>query len=200
IFFAVFYVLNAILVKSAYWIAERAFHYYEPEGWSRSGFFFEGSISTAVLLFAAWVMSRLSGAPRSFADYGLPRRGAFGSLFWEGVLWGFVTSAVVLVMIWAAGGASFHGLAAHGSYLVTELILWGLAFLILAFFEEFFFRGYSLSTLASGMGFWPAAILLSLLFGAMHFFSKPMENWIDVTSVTLYGLFWAFTVRRTGNL
>src|SRR5262249_14284394 len=116
IFFALFYVLNAILVKSASWIAERAFHYHEPEGWSRSGFFFEGSISTAVLLFAAWVMSRLSGAPRSFADYGLPLRGPFlathGRPFGEGVLWGFVTSALVLVMVWAAGGASFHGLAA----------------------------------------------------------------------------------------
>ena len=50
------------------------------------------------------------------------------------------------------------------------------------------------------MGFWPAGILLSAIFGAIHYFFKPMENWTDALSVGLFGLFWCFTLRRTGTL
>ena len=50
------------------------------------------------------------------------------------------------------------------------------------------------------MGFWPAAVLLSAIFGAIHYCFKPMENWMDGLSVGLFGLFWCFTLRRTGTL
>ena len=50
------------------------------------------------------------------------------------------------------------------------------------------------------MGFWLAALVLAALFGASHYFLKPMESWRDGVSVALYGLFWALTLRRTGSL
>jgi membrane protease YdiL (CAAX protease family) len=71
---------------------------------------------------------------------------------------------------------------------------------LLGFAEEFAYRGYSQTTLSDGMGFWPAAVLLSAIFGAVHYFFKPMENWMDGLSVGLFGLFWCFTLRRTGTL
>jgi len=61
------------------------------------------------------------------------------------------------------------------------------------------FRGYPLTTIATGIGFWPASILFSLLFGLSHL-QKPMENWIDITSIILYGMLWCFTLRRTGSI
>jgi len=41
-------------------------------------------------------------------------------------------------------------------------------FLLVGFFEEFLLRGYSLFTLARGIGFWPAAVVLSCGFGLIH--------------------------------
>ena len=41
---------------------------------------------------------------------------------------------------------------------------------------------------------------MSAIFGAVHYFFKPMENWMDGLSVRLFGLFWCFTPRRTAIL
>ena len=65
--------------------------------------------------------------------------------------------------------------------------------------EEYMFRGYPLQALTRGMGFWPAAILLSLLFGAAHL-TKDYENAIDITNIILLGLLLCVTLQRTGSL
>jgi uncharacterized protein len=65
--------------------------------------------------------------------------------------------------------------------------------------EEYLFRGYPLQALARGMGFWPAALLLSLLFGAAHL-TKPDENAIDITNIILLGVLLCLTLQRTGSL
>jgi uncharacterized protein len=49
------------------------------------------------------------------------------------------------------------------------------------------------------IGFWPAAILLSLLFGRVHL-DNPGEGWVGAAGVVAIGLIFAFTLRRTGNL
>jgi len=66
--------------------------------------------------------------------------------------------------------------------------------------EEFLFRGYAQVTLAEAIGFWPAAVVLSSVFGLIHLIFKPHEDWIDLLSVALYGMFWCLTLRRTGSL
>ena len=90
--------------------------------------------------------------------------------------------------------------SAYCTFLARFASLWAAAFLLLGFAEEFAYRGYSQATLTNGMGFWPAAVLLSAIFGAVHYFFKPMENWMDGLSVGLFGLFWCFTLWRTGTL
>ena len=72
--------------------------------------------------------------------------------------------------------------------------------LLVGFSEELQFRGYALASLIHGIGFWPASLLLSLVFGGLHYFGKPMETVADGLSVTLLGLFVCFTLRRTGSL
>jgi len=84
--------------------------------------------------------------------------------------------------------------------MVKFALLWAVAFLLLGFAEAFAYRGYPQTALADGMGFWPAAVLLSAIFEAVHYFFKPMENWMDGLTVGLFGLFWCFTLRRTGTL
>ena len=146
----------------------------------------------------AWIMSRIEH--EHFSSYGFPITRNAGSLLCKGLLWGFIPSALILIPIYFAGGCSFHGLALHGREFIYYAVLWALAMLALGFGEEFLFRGYLLKTLAEGIGFWPAAVALSSLFGLVHLLFKPHEDWIDPISVALYGLFWCLTLRRTGSL
>jgi len=67
------------------------------------------------------------------------------------------------------------------------------------FFEELLFRGYLQFTLATAIGFWPSAILLSIVFGFVHLGSRG-ENWMGGATAALFGLFLCLTLRRTGNL
>lgn len=136
---------------------------------------------------------------RRMGEYGLPAREAFGRLFWQGVIWGFVAISVTLLLIAALHGFSFGTLALSGKRLAGYAAVWGLAFLLTGFFEEFVFRGYSQYTLATGMGFWPAAVLLSVLFGAIHL-GNSGEAWSGALSVVVIALFFCFTLRRTGTL
>jgi len=74
-----------------------------------------------------------------------------------------------------------------------------MCFLLVGLFEEFSFRGYSQFTLARGIGFWPAALVLSCLFGLNHLRNEG-EQWKGVLAAAFIGLFFCLTLRRTGNL
>lgn len=156
----------------------------------------EGALVLAILI-AASVMGLIE--KRSFRDYALPWRSAFGTHFWWGVLWGGISITGLLLLIRFYHGFSFGGLALTERRALFVGTLWAAAFLVVGFFEEFLFRGYALSTLTTGMGFWPAAILLSLAFGAVHL-ANPGEDWKGGAAAALIGLFFCFTVRRTGSL
>jgi len=136
---------------------------------------------------------------RPFGAYGLSVRSAFGKLFWIGLLWGIVSLSALMLLMRALGVFSFGELALHGGRIAKFSIFWGAYFLLVGFFEEFTFRGYTLFTLASGVGFWPAAISLSLLFGGLHLFNAG-EVWVGALAAASIGMFFCFTVRRTGSL
>jgi uncharacterized protein len=156
------------------------------------------ALDFAFLCAIAWIMSRLER--ERFSTYGLPLVPNAGRLLAKGVLWGFIPSALILVPIYLAGGCEFHGLALHGRELAFYAVAWAVAMIALGFSEEFLFRGYALKTLAEGIGFWPAAIILSSIFGLVHLIFKPHEDWIDPISVGLYGILWCLMLRRTGSL
>lgn len=152
----------------------------------------------ASTLVAAWIMSLLER--RSFAAYGLPPRGAFGKLFWLGALFGLTEISAVVGFMAALGSYHFGSIELmDAAQLLRWLMFWAVFFLVVGLYEEFEFRGYVQFTLAQGLGFWPAALLLSLAFGAVHV-SNPGETWAGIGGIVLTGLFWCFTLRRTGNL
>jgi hypothetical protein len=132
-------------------------------------------------------------------SYGLPVRLAFRGLYWEGVAIGVVGAGLVALAMIAAGAMLVHGLALHGSALVATAVVWIIGMVLVGINEEYMFRGYPLQALTRGMGFWPAAIVLSLLFGAAHL-TKPNENAIDITNIILLGLILCLTLQRTGSL
>ena len=146
---------------------------------------------------AALIMAQIEG--RSPGVYGLPLKGAFGKLFWQGCLIGLIEVSALVGLIAAFGGYSFGEIVLQGKDILRWGILWGVLFVFVGLFEEFLFRGYTQYTLAGSIGFWPAAIVLSLLFGRIHR-GNPGETWVGVAGVVMIGLIFAFTLRRTGTL
>ena len=196
--FAIFVFLFFGFSKLFFWFLTVLFHYQEHAGWFPTDFLLDGALSFAAALLAAWIMSKIER--RQFLAYGLSWQGMFRKHFWQGTLWGFAASLLMMILLRLFGAASFEGVALHGSAFLHSAFLWAAAFLLLGLAEEFAYRGYSQAILTDGMGFWPAAVLLSAIFGAVHYFFKPMENWMDGLSVGLFGLFWCLTLRRTGSL
>jgi membrane protease YdiL (CAAX protease family) len=56
--------------------------------------------------------------------------------------------------------------------------------------EELLFRGYLLQSLATGIGRWPAALIMSGLFGMMHASNPNITNvwWIGIINTVVAGL------------
>ncbi len=159
-----------------------------------------GESEAVTLLFlcgAAVIMSKLEH--RKFSEYGLPLRKALRKDFWIGSFSGFLAISGTLLTIFLLHGFRIIGIALHGTAILSSLFGWGIAFLLAGLVEEFLFRGYIQYTLASGIGFWPAAFVLSALFGLGHFFN-PNETARGSATVVLFGLLLCFFLRRTGNL
>ena len=158
-------------------------------------------VQEAILMLAAFAAAAILGVleGRPFGAYGLPAAGAFRARFWQGILWGLAMITGMILLIRLLGGFSFGELALRGPILWGYAALWGLVFLIVGFFEEFMFRGYTQFTLASGVGFWPAATMLSASFGALHL-GNGGEDKVGALSVFVIGMFFCLMLRRTGNL
>jgi membrane protease YdiL (CAAX protease family) len=156
----------------------------------------EGTI-LFITVIPARIMARIER--RRFGVYGLPARFAFRKDFRVGTLVGFLAISACLLGIFALHGFRLAGLAIHGNTIVTAVAAWSAAFVVVGLAEEFAFRGYLQYTLTTGMGFWPSAILLSLLFGLAHA-SNPGESRLGLLSVVLFGLLFCLFLRRTGNL
>jgi len=136
---------------------------------------------------------------RRVDGYGLPVAQAFGKLFWKGMLAGLLVVVFVAVAMIATGAMKVHGLALNGIGLPWFGLLWLGANVFVGLNEEYLFRGYALSVLWRGAGFWPAALVTTAIFAGLHL-SKPHENAMDIGMIFVLGLAICLSVRRTGTL
>ena len=155
------------------------------------------AITLPFLCIAALIMGKLEH--RRFSEYGLPPRKALGKDFWIGSCTGFLAISGTLLGIFLLRGFRINGLALHGTAILSSLVAWGITFLLVGLVEEFLCRGYIQYTLASGIGFWPAACVMSSLFGLGHAFNSN-ENAVGSVAVVMFGLLLCLFLRRTGNL
>jgi membrane protease YdiL (CAAX protease family) len=160
------------------------------EVWSRLRMF-------AVVAIPALIMAGMERA--KWGDYGLPLNRIFSRETFVGLAWGFGGLSLLMACMRALGVYHIDGLALQGAEIWRYAGVWGLVFIFVALLEEFFLRGYMQYTLASGIGFWPAAILLSGLFLYGHV-RNPGETLYGLADVFLAGLFFCFVLWRTGNL
>lgn len=159
--------------------------------------FLDKALFVLEVALPALFMARMEQRP--FAAYGLPARGIVERNFWLGLLWGWGSVTLLILLLWAAGAYEYGGFAIHGRRLLEFAVFWCAFFLLVALSEEFLLRGYTQFTLSGAIGFWPAAILLSLMFGGIHTGNEG-ENWMGIVGAAIIGFFFCLTLRRTGTL
>jgi membrane protease YdiL (CAAX protease family) len=169
----------------------------EPEKFTPSHVAVPDAFFVCILAAAASVMSKMEG--REIGQYGLPlKQGAMKQL-WLGLWIGFLASSATVLIIYVLHGLQIASPAIHGTTILMSAAAWGGAFLLSAIAEEFLYRGYTQFTLATGIGFWPAAVALSALFGFGHLSNKG-ENILGALSVVSFGLLLCLFLQRTGTL
>jgi membrane protease YdiL (CAAX protease family) len=135
---------------------------------------------------------------RSPLAYGL--RGARGlGRFAVGLVWGISSASVLVFCLWVSGHLVFDHVRLSAGPAVGFAVAWGACFLVVALVEEMLFRGYLQSTLTRLIGFWPAAAVLSAIFGIVHL-RNSNEMAFGVAVVVLGGAFFSLALRRTGSL
>jgi len=154
-----------------------------------------GVLLAAVL--PALLLARIE--KRRWGVYGLPPRQAFGKLFWLGGVWGFAAITLLLAAMYGLRVFEVAHLAIHGLRIWKFAVFWGVFFLLVGFYEDFLFRGYSQFALTRAIGFWPSAILLSCAFGLIHS-QNAGEQWPGLLAAAVIGFFFCLTLRRTGTL
>jgi uncharacterized protein len=157
----------------------------------------EEFLNLGAAIVPALVLARVEH--RSWNVYGLPGRQIFGRVFWIGALWGFSGISMLMFALYGLHSFSFGHLVLHGVRLLRFGAFWAAMFLLVGLFEEFAFRGYTRFTLARGIGFWPAAFVLSVAFGLVHLRNEH-EQWRGALAAALIGFFFCLTLRRTGSL
>jgi CAAX protease family protein len=155
-------------------------------------------VAFGVVLLLSWLMSRMER--RSVGEYGFPlRQSAPRQLLAWGLLLGFLSLFATLLALRALHVFYFGHLGLHGAQILVWGLAWGFAFLGVAFLEEYLFRGYALYTMADGIGFWPAAVIMGLFFGRAHM-GNGGETYIGIAGTILFALFASAMLRRTGSL
>jgi membrane protease YdiL (CAAX protease family) len=189
----IFFAIVIALLKGENWMIRRYLHGLDDVA---NFLLFEFS-SFITFLFASWLMARIEG--RNIADYGLPWRRMFRSQFWVGAAIGFAALTLLLIVLRLSGAFYFGRFALRGAGILQWAFLFGLVFILVALKEEFSLRGYALFTLATGIGFWPAAIVSSASFGYGHL-GNSGENWFGAFQAGAFGMLACLLLRRTGNL
>jgi membrane protease YdiL (CAAX protease family) len=158
-----------------------------------------GELATFLCVaLATWIMGRIERRPPD--AYGLPLQPSALSRFFNGYLfWGFLPLTVVLLIMRALGVFYFGRPGLTPTAALQWALAWGFVFLMVGLFEEYSFRGYALYTLADGIGFWPAAVIMALLFGRVHM-GNGGETYIGIVGTILFALFASVTLWKTGNL
>ena len=122
-----------------------------------------------VVLCSTWLMSLIEH--RNMASFGYRDNTKIIGVL-TGALLGFLSLSVLIGVMWKFGFLIIDGFSLYGADILTYALVWGIIFLMIGFIEESIFRGYLQHTLARGVGFWPAALIVSGGFILWHVSNK----------------------------
>lgn len=152
-----------------------------------------------VFIGVATLFASMSRSPRP-ADFGLRR-----TRFWRAAGW----AALAMVCFYLLAAAYTALVDPHGKQDVAKslgaddgtltLILAGLVVIVFApIAEEVFFRGFFFGALRSRFRFLPAALIVGLLFGAVHFTGGDTLLLLPILAVL--GFSFCLVYEKTGSL
>jgi uncharacterized protein len=193
-------------------------HPSSPKGPSADGSFsltsnyINESIPLAAVLLLTWIMSKIERRPNFVYGLGGQRK---LSHFLAGLAWGVTCLSLLVFALWKTGLLVIDSRLLFGAAAFRYGALWLVGFLLVGLLEEYLTRGYLLYTLARGLagiykwvfktrhaaalGFWTAALILSILFGLGHG-DNPGESPIGLLSAGLASMVFCLSLWRTGSL
>jgi len=158
-----------------------------------SSLFQEGLLSAA-LVFATLVMVLIDRRPLSRLGLGL--RNALPRLV-QGLVTGVAAMSALIGILCLCGAIHVGALALHGADIWRFGAEWGGAFLLVGVFEELAFRTYLQQTLARGLNFRWAALIMAALFTLAHAFNSG-EAPMGLVMVFVAALVFSLSVWRSG--
>lgn len=194
---ALLFVAIVLVLKIFATGVERRFFRFQPgEPISFGPGLLDESIALLIVLLATAVMARIEG--RSLLAYGYAGSHRLTRLA-SGFGWGFLALSILVVVLWKSGMLVFGGLMLTGLAAWKYAFAWGFGFLLVGLLEESVSRGYLQFTLTRGIGFWWAATILSLLFGAGHLGNNGESLW-GVAAAALAGFIFCISLWYTKSL
>lgn len=157
-----------------------------------------GLLSLAIALAIGWLCGKyLEGLPFEALGASLKDRWLVNLL--TGLVAGAITFAIGVGGGVLLGGLSFSFNAAAPDSIAMTLIVSFFVFAVAAAFEEALFRGYILQTFVRSGLAWPAIIITSVAFGAVHL-GNPNANWISSLNTALAGIWFGVAYLKTRDL
>ncbi|CAN5844704.1 hypothetical protein BH23GEM6_BH23GEM6_14840 [soil metagenome] len=154
--------------------------------------------STAAALAAGLiVISRLEG--RDPGALGFPLHWSAFREVGGGMAFGALLIALAVALLLITGSAYFVPDGGTPSEYLAVLFRTLIFFWIAAAWEELIFRGYPFQALVDGVGVWPAVLVSSLLFAALHGWN-PNITWLALANIFLAGILLALAYLRTRSL
>ena len=173
--------------------------------------FINEALSAASVLVATWILLKIERRGRTYG-YGGPNRALF---FLAGLGSGLFLISLLVFTLWKTSVLVIDGRLIFGADLARYGVLWLLVFCLVGLFEESLVRGFLLYTLTRGLaglyrslfrtqhstalGFWTAAVIMSVIFYLGHT-SNPGESPVGLLSVFVGGIFFCYSVWRTGSI
>jgi membrane protease YdiL (CAAX protease family) len=148
------------------------------------------------ILTATWVIARVMR--RWFGSYGYAQREA-GTRLWTGAVWGLASLTTLIGCLWSTGHIVFDGFQLHGVHVVIYGLAWLVVFLMIGVSEESLFRGFLQHTLARGVGFWWAALMVSGAFIVWHIHNAD-ESFVGLLSTGGASLLFSLSLWYTKSL
>jgi hypothetical protein len=149
-------------------------------------------------LLAGWGMLMLADRRRPGAlGFALEPAAVRDSVAGLGIGGAMLGAAVALLAVasmarWVADDGTMPEYVAA---LATSLVFFAVA----AAAEEVMFRGYAFQALVQGIGVWPAVLISSVLFAALHG-GNPNVTWVALANIFLAGVMLAVAYLRTRSL
>lgn len=159
-------------------------------------------IVNMVAMTASIYLARRWLDKRSFKSLGLKLNRQTYLDILAGVGITFLQMGFIYLVMFGLGWLTFTGFAWEIDPIATvisNVLIFFIAFVFVAWNEELQARGYHLQTIASGLNLFWGVILSSAVFGLQHLVN-PNATWVSTAALFLAGIFFAYAYIRTKQL